>query len=60
MADIKAYISYAKRLLIADGTHFSAPKPDPERRVASLDIFRGLTVAVCIYVSLKRYLLSLF
>ncbi|KAJ6928688.1 hypothetical protein NC652_012730 [Populus alba x Populus x berolinensis] len=50
MADIKAYISNAKRLLIADGTHFSAQKPDPERRLASLDIFRGLTVALMILV----------
>ncbi|KAG5244787.1 heparan-alpha-glucosaminide N-acetyltransferase [Salix suchowensis] len=50
MIGIKACISHANRLLIADGTGFSAPKPDPEKRVDSLDIFRGLTVALMILV----------
>ncbi|KAJ6305930.1 hypothetical protein OIU78_021293 [Salix suchowensis] len=52
MIGIKACISHANRLLIADGTGFSAPKPDPEKRVDSLDIFRGLTVALMILVGM--------
>jgi hypothetical protein len=58
MAEIKADIALDHRLTIAEVTDISAQKPDPKIRVASLDIFRGLTVAVCIHVSLK--ILKLF
>jgi hypothetical protein len=53
MAEIKADIALDHRLTIAEVTDISAQKPDPKIRVASLDIYRGLTVAVCIHVSLK-------
>ena len=55
MPEIKADIASDHRLTIADVSDISAQKPDPKIRVASLDIFRGLTVAVCIHVSLKIY-----
>ncbi|CAK7340641.1 unnamed protein product [Dovyalis caffra] len=50
MAEIKADIAYDHRVIIADVTGISAQKPDPKRRLASLDIFRGLTVALMILV----------
>ncbi|KAJ6762675.1 hypothetical protein OIU79_023421 [Salix purpurea] len=48
MAEIKADIASDHRLTIADVSDISAQKPDPKIRVASLDIFRGLTVALMI------------
>lgn len=50
MAEIKADIALDHRLTIAEVTDMSAQKPDPKIRVASLDIFRGLTVALMILV----------
>ncbi|KAJ6757142.1 HEPARAN-ALPHA-GLUCOSAMINIDE N-ACETYLTRANSFERASE-LIKE PROTEIN (DUF1624) [Salix koriyanagi] len=50
MPEIKADIASDHRLTIADVSDISAQKPDPKIRVASLDIFRGLTVALMILV----------
>uniref|UniRef100_A0A6N2LDG1 Heparan-alpha-glucosaminide N-acetyltransferase catalytic domain-containing protein n=1 Tax=Salix viminalis TaxID=40686 RepID=A0A6N2LDG1_SALVM len=50
MPEIKADTASDHRLTIADVSDISAQKPDPKIRVASLDIFRGLTVALMILV----------
>lgn len=52
MAEVKADATQEHRLVIAE-TDISDQKPNKTMRVASLDIFRGLTVAVSLF--LKRH-----
>ena len=54
MAEIKADSTHHHSLVVSDE---QPPKP---KRVASLDVFRGLTVAVLLFYSLYFPLISLF
>ncbi|KAJ4845121.1 hypothetical protein Tsubulata_038385 [Turnera subulata] len=49
MAEIKADTTQESRLTIAEADALNQ-RPDPKKRIASLDIFRGLTVALMILV----------
>ena len=54
MAEIKADSPHHHSLVVSDD------KPPKPKRVASLDVFRGLTVAVLLFYSLCFPLIALF